>query len=89
MRYATNRECLGICNNDLMSVPRPTMHQTCNQGCLKSFLFLSSCRKYYQVGTIKGWQKGHEFINNLLDDELAKQRRNLKFLTKKKHSKRR
>lgn len=115
MRYSTQRECLGICSSELMSIPRPTIHQACSQGCTNSFLsaavvgcregpeddahkkalirvhetceryqntprVLSTCRKYYREGTKKGRLKGNTFINNLLDDELANQRRNFEGL---------
>ena len=37
MRDRVDTECMQLCKDEIVSVPRPTMHQSCVHGCSRSF----------------------------------------------------
>ena len=37
MRDSVDTECSKLCINELLSIPRPTMHKSCMHGCSRSF----------------------------------------------------
>lgn len=108
-------ECEELCKGESMSIPRPVMFRSCQDGCLRSFYTAaivgchegtedeafrktniqshlacstydnvdprpnvqSTCKKYYRLGTKRGWQLGFDLIQKILDGKLIEEKNNL------------